>query len=278
MGKSFVKSIILCADDYGQSDDISQGIIQLLQHQRLSATSCMTNMPNWTNHGALLKQQSGPFATGLHFNLTEGTALSKSEKLGATKGFPSLARLLWMCFTKQLTKTIIERELIAQLEKFKKVMGKWPDFIDGHQHVHHFPVVREALLSVYQQYFPANHLYIRHVKTNLWHGDFKVKRLLLNYTGAKALHKHLKRQAIPSNSSFSGVYDFSANSNYRALFQNFCRDSRDGGLIMCHPGLKSADYSDPIYKTRFLEFQYFMSEEFIQDCKALNIKLCSSPI
>ena len=39
--------LILCADDYAQSQGIDDAIIQLIQEKKLSAASCMTLSPHW---------------------------------------------------------------------------------------------------------------------------------------------------------------------------------------------------------------------------------------
>ena len=39
-------------------------------------------------------------------------------------------------------------EIAAQLRMFVHTFGRAPDFIDGHQHVHLFPQIRDAVLEV----------------------------------------------------------------------------------------------------------------------------------
>ena len=39
--------LILCADDFGQSEAIDLAIIDLIKKDRLSAASCMTLSPRW---------------------------------------------------------------------------------------------------------------------------------------------------------------------------------------------------------------------------------------
>lgn len=63
--------LILCADDFGQSEAIDQAIIKLIKMGRLSATSCMTLSPRW-NEAA---KQITPYirkkaSIGLHLDLT----------------------------------------------------------------------------------------------------------------------------------------------------------------------------------------------------------------
>ncbi|WP_240489526.1 ChbG/HpnK family deacetylase [Legionella parisiensis] len=41
------KTIILCADDFGLDPGVSAGILKLVRMGRLSAVSCMVNMPSF---------------------------------------------------------------------------------------------------------------------------------------------------------------------------------------------------------------------------------------
>mgnify|MGYP000073246266 CR=1 FL=1 len=41
----------------------------------------------------------------------------------------------------------LAREWDAQWARFCEALGRAPRFVDGHQHVHQFPVIRDALLQ-----------------------------------------------------------------------------------------------------------------------------------
>ena len=42
----------------------------------------------------------------------------------------------------------MKQELTAQLEKFKVLTGRYPARVDGHQHVHVFPGIRDVFAEV----------------------------------------------------------------------------------------------------------------------------------
>ncbi len=46
-------------------------------------------------------------------------------------------------------------------DAFAQAMGRMPDFIDGHQHVHALPGVRRVLAAVLPTLFPAAKPYLR---------------------------------------------------------------------------------------------------------------------
>ena len=71
--------IILCADDYGLSDGVSRGILELCRARRLSATSAMVTFERWQTDAALLCDVRETTALGLHLNLTLGRPLLARE-------------------------------------------------------------------------------------------------------------------------------------------------------------------------------------------------------
>lgn len=267
-----MKRIILCADDYGQNPAISQAIINLIEKNRLSATSCMVNTLDWLGQANALEPFQSKVDIGLHFNLTEGQPISNT--FGVSQ-FPSLSVLLAQAFLRKLSQKSVEDEFNAQLDRFSEGMHQLPHFIDGHQHIHQFPIIRDAILSVYEKRLKNKGVYIRVVDDPQAFFRFKedayLKRLIIQFTGAKALKKRLIQRQIPHNASFSGIYSFAPGSQYSAIFPHFLTQITDNGLIMCHPGMQSQEVMDPIYQSREVEYQYFSSEQFAKDCQSKQI-------
>lgn len=258
-----MKRIILCADDYGQNSAISQAILELIRENRLSATSCMTTSSEWLVFASWLKPMQH-VDVGLHFNLTEGQPVSQEM---ARVGFPSLRQILLKTHINQINKTVIAGELHAQIDQFQAGMGRLPDFIDGHQHIHHMPVIRDIFLEIYQD--RLRDAYIRAVydpATYLQFGDAYVKRLLIQGSGAVSFKMQLLANKIPHNSSFSGIYTFSKSNQYAYYFRHFLTRISENGIIMCHPGLVDKTHNDAIQAARIDEYRYFKSEQFLQDC------------
>lgn len=262
------KRIVLCADDFGQAEPISKAIIVLIQHGRITATSCMVNSQFWPEHGKWLRTFKGNIDIGLHFNLTEGQALSKAyiEKYG--KNFSPLTKVMRRAILRQLDKKVVEEECHAQLDKFQEVLGVLPDFIDGHQHVHQFPVIRDAIVNVYNKRLQSHQPYMRWVneKINVWNVCSDFKKILICATGTRGLKKLLNKHHIPHNQTFSGVYSFSDAEKYSKTFPKFLAEIGNEGLIMCHPGLAAPKTDDVIADARYQEYQYLFGSEFLMDC------------
>ncbi len=274
------KRIVLCADDYGQAPEISKGIISLLEQQRLSATSCMANTDCWPEHAEWLKPFKGKADIGLHFNLTEGQALSKQLISVQGRDLMPLSTVLKQAFLRLLDQSALEAECHAQLDRFVEIMGFLPDFIDGHQHVHQFPVVRFALINVYQQRLATNKSYVRLVNERIQIRDFfhDIKKIVIRLTGTRALKHLLDKHKIPYNQTFAGIYEFQQAQYYSDMFPCFLQRIEDRGLIMCHPGLQpvaddEGGGNDLIAKARFEEYQYFIAGQFIADCERFGVVL-----
>ncbi len=257
------KQIVLCADDFGQDLTISQGIADLLTQGLLSATSCMTTTSAWPESARLLKPLIGQVDIGLHLNLTEGDAIDHVPTVTRHVSFPKLSILLAKAYCDWLSVDAILREFRRQLENFRTVMGRLPDFIDGHQHVHHFPIVRDALRVLYQTDLQGHACYVRSVWSDV--GEKSWKSRMIRRSGAKALAKQLQRDAMPHNASFAGIYDFSADPKvYPQKMATWLTNMTDQGLLMCHPALPDPEHVDVIAAARAVEYQYLASDAFAQ--------------
>lgn len=255
--------IILCADDFGYSNAVSTGILNLVKLRRLSAVSSLTNFPGWHANAKFLLSEHDHVDIGLHFNLTEGVSLSTKEKL------PSLLKLISMTHLHLVDSQWIKQELMAQYQAFKNETGFAPDFIDGHQHVHHLPIVREVLLEFYRENFKETKPYLRVVSSQP-HG---LKAWIIELTGARKFKSLLVKNKIPFPSSFGGVYEFNSTIDYGEIFAKELLKSKEGGMIMCHPALLDHNSQDPIAKARWQEYQFFSSQEFTGVCKKQAIEL-----
>jgi predicted glycoside hydrolase/deacetylase ChbG (UPF0249 family) len=267
-----MKLITLCADDYALNEAVSQGIIRLVATERLTAVSCMTTSPHWSQHAPWLHPYREKTDLGLHFNLTEGQPLSgKTSSIARQGTFLSLPLLVTKAHLRSLKVVDIEQELLLQLQQFVQHMQCLPDFIDGHQHIHHLPVIREALLKVYQQHLREKRAYIRISLQRRPRGN--LKSLILAVTGAVKLQYQLQKLNIPYNAAFSGIYPFQDAMNYRQYFIEFLRKAENQQLIMCHPGLENRAEKDAIAFSRFQELTYLNSAAFNEDCEQYHVKL-----
>jgi predicted glycoside hydrolase/deacetylase ChbG (UPF0249 family) len=264
------RRITLIADDYGLAPGVSLAIRQLLSAGALSGTSCMTVGAFWPDAaGALhdLATTAGPrFELGLHLSLT-GPFAPLSPQLRDRAGwrhFPTLAGLFRLSLGRRLPLGALSAEIEAQYAAFTDALGRPPDFIDGHQHVHLLPGVAETL-GLTLQSVGARPRWIRRC------GDH-ARRILRRPFAAKSFFlQALSRRsdavlgplARRRNASFCGIYDF-AERDYPALFDRWLATVPDEAVVMCHPGLvdRSLAALDPVTTAREAECRYFAGPGF----------------
>jgi chitin disaccharide deacetylase len=254
------KKITICADDYSQNIAVSKGIIELAQNRRISAVSCLVNREDFSFYADQIKPLIDTIDIGLHFNLTDNY---------------NLATLLINSKLHLLRQTDIEVEFNRQLNRFVKIMGKTPDFIDGHQHVHHLPIICDAIFNICDKRIKGKKPYIRYVNYESLKQlpTAQLKNFIIKTIADSHFEQKLIALNIPYNKSFAGIYDFKDSPNYASIFPHFLAMIQNNGIIMCHAGKLSNDPDDPIAKCRYDEWRYFMSEQFLLDCQNVGVTI-----
>ncbi|MES2152392.1 MAG: ChbG/HpnK family deacetylase [Pseudomonadota bacterium] len=255
------KSIALCADDYAQHPGIDQAVCALLALGRLSAVSCLSEAPRWASHGAPRLREFDGADVGLHLNLT--------ERFGPPQA--SLAALIAASYLRRLDTGALRQRLERQFDAFEAGLGRAPDFVDGHQHVHQLPQVRELVLDLLAQRYGARLPWVRN--TVPAPGTTGAKPALLRLLGGAALAVRLRQAGIGSNRGFGGVYGF-AGDDYAARFAHWLARAGQAGLLMCHPGA-TLDAFDPISAQRLVEYRFLCSDAFPALLAAHHTRLAS---
>ncbi len=261
---------MLCADDFGLSPGISRGIARLAAAGRLNAVSCLTNGPHWRASAPLLRGLPPAVDVGLHWNLTDGEPLSAEMRRHAAR-LPSLPALIAAAHLRRLPAAALAAELAAQWATFTDALGREPAFVDGHQHVHHLPQARDALLAALAARGrpPAVRSTAR-----LAGPGFALKRMLIERTGGRRLGHALHRLGLRHNAVLLGAYDF-ADADYRARMQAWLRAlPLRGGLLFCHPGdADDSGVADPIAAARQREAAYLGGADWPNDRAAAGVVL-----
>ncbi len=276
------RHIALCADDFGLSPGISDAIATLAHAQRLSGVSCITNSRHWAPGAALLRGLPASVSVGLHFNLTEGRPLSAALARHWPE-LPALPRLILAAHARRLPLAALADEWHAQLDAFQQCHGRPPDLVDGHQHVHHLPGVRELVTRAVAAWPvpPAVRNTGRVTGPGFW-----LKRQLIEATGGRQLQRNLVQHGLRHNTQLLGVYDF-RSLRYAELMRSWLREApTHGGLVFCHPGPADVqagqagqvmqDTHDAIGTARAREFAYLLSTAFTDDLAEHAVTLGSA--
>lgn len=272
------KTIALCADDYGLSMGVSSGILEALEAGRLSAVSVLTNGPRWPATGRELARRPFDADIGLHFNLTLGRPLSKMPKFAPEGVFPSVSDVIRAAVRNRLPMEEIRAEIDRQLDRFYSVMGRAPDHLDGHQHVHVLPGVRTALLDALESRGLVGKIWLRdagdHLRRIIIRGaDFK-KALAVRAIG-RGFRREAMRRGFALNDGFAGFSDFDPEGDYAARFKTYLRAPGARHLVMCHPGHVDEDLrsQDPVTVTREQELAFLLSPRFDEAMRTSGAKL-----
>lgn len=269
---------MLCADDYGLAPGVDEGILELLAAGRLSATSCMTSLPRWREAAERLRPWLGRIDVGLHLTLTDQEPTGPAPHLAPTGRLPSLGRLLRALLSEPRARAEAAEQLERQLARFEEALGRPPDFIDGHQHVHAFLFVRSAVVEVAQRIGRRRTVYLRSLREPagwiLRRGWEPRKALVLALLG-RGLHHRARRAGVPTNDSFRGVSRFAPGPGCRAEFRRFLRGGGSRPLVMCHPGRVDDELvrRDPLTDRRAAELAYLASPEFPEDLRSAGVHL-----
>ena len=260
------RRLTLCADDFAQSPAISQGILNLLQRGRLSATSVMTQSPHWPALAAPLREIQQQADIGLHFNLTHDFA-------SGPQLIKPLSHWLLLSQLRQLSKPQLRDSLLRQIDLFSQHFGCLPDFIDGHQHVHALPLIREVLFAAIAERWPAGQRPYLRAPDRLAHpGDSRLKAIVLQQA-CRGFAREAERAGFVCNQWFAGLYALTPEAGFAALMQQWLQQCHDGSLMMCHPGLPADDAHDPIAAARAVEYCHLDSQEFAYACQQARVVL-----
>ena len=269
-----LRPLVLCADDFALSPGVSRAIVELLERGRLSATSCMTVSRAWPEHARLLGPLAGHVDIGLHLTLTALEPLSCAPRLMVQNRLPGLGRLTRDAFLGRLDLHEIRTELTHQFDAFEQVWSAPPDFVDGHQHVHILPGIRDIVLELARSRAPR--AYIRQCCVPLsWilRRGIAVPRATLIAAMSRPLARRLADRR--TNDSFRGVTSFRHHATYPQQFRRYLMGPGKRPLIMCHPGYMDdlLPRLDPVTHQRESEREYFLSPGFATDVAAAGYRL-----
>ena len=261
------KPIVLCADDFALNDFVSQGIVELARHQRLSATSAMSLSPLWEQHAPALRELKDAIDVGLHLDWTSEFA----QQAGWGHG---LGSVMWRSLRGGWDATRVREAIERQFDAFERAWQSPPDHVDGHQHIQQFDGLREVFCEVLVRRYGASARkpWLRVSQTH----KAGFKGALISWMGAESLTDWTIAQNWPLVSPLLGVYGFEGTmEDYARRMQGWLADASQletTGLIMCHPALRG-HAGDAIGNARAKEFAYLSSDDFVAHLNQAQMQL-----
>lgn len=270
------QELAICVDDFGLTPGINQAVIELAKLGKINCTSVLVDGPALKDEHVieelLMLHNDKKIQLGLHLNFTELLSDKQNPDLVA----PISQLLFTSKFCNKEKIEAIYAEIERQFYAFEAEFDRYPDYIDGHQHVHMLPAIFSALKKFYKENrLDQNDIWIRSLnrvhklnKTKL-PGASQYKNLILRFATKKA-----KSSVFSLRRELLGVYDFQQNQqDYLELLRfwlgnarNYITSTKRGAVIMVHPSsphcTETVDYDDRIAQARLVEYQALSMVDF----------------
>jgi len=251
-----MKQMIMTADDYGMSEAVDTGILELIEKGRLTATSCLTLSPRWKRAAQHITPEIRAKADiGLHLDFTE---YAQALRL-------PLWQLILKSHAKLLPKKALRLAINAQLDLFEEALEGPPDYVDGHLHVHQLPQIRDVLIEELCFRYGKNMPWIRVANPPIRDGW---KAFLIGLLGASPMREQLGVLGIRHTTKLLGIYQFNLTKdeyiNRLDRWLGFSSRKKQCVAFMSHPAkqLKSQPSVDPHFLSRAIEYQIFEDVSF----------------
>lgn len=243
------RAIIINVDDLGLSPAVNQAVLRLAGRGLVGATSFMAGGNVSPDEVQALHEIK--VNIGLHVDFT---GIFPSQ---ITRPLPAL---ISASYARKLNKQLVTSAIKQQFDIFEDTFGRAPDFIDGHQHVHQFPIIRQCLMDeILLRYGQpsAQNLTAQNPSSKSGSASHSLPRArvttplinnaksqLIYRLGGKAWCQLCKDNNIATNDYFAGVYDFKAERHeLKALWQSWLNAAPttqylSSGLHSCQPELE----------------------------------------
>lgn len=247
-------SLVVCIDDFGMHAGVNDAALELGSAGRVTAVGCMVDGPAWRGGAAQLRHAlRGKADIGLHLDLTEPWPGRAQRTLPA---------LIVAAYAGRLSSKDMAGEVRRQLDAFEDAAGAAPDFVDGHQHVHQLPVIRDVLVAELLRRYPRQLPWLRSSlppAPSLCGSG--LKPYVIGMLGGAALRALAQRAGLRQNRCLLGVYGFTGTpAAYRHRFGRWLAQARDRDLLMCHP---AAHGNDALAKARQIEYAFLRSDDYL---------------
>jgi predicted glycoside hydrolase/deacetylase ChbG (UPF0249 family) len=260
-----LRHIWLCADDYGISPAVSAAIRELVARRLINAASVMVVTPSFCKNEAMALAQAAAAraAIGLHLTLTAPFRPLSEFAPQRDGAFLPLNGMAGRALLHRLDRARLEAEIAGQFAAFRKAFDRGPDYVDGHQHIHVFPQIADALIRVIKQEAPQAWLRQCGRAAAAPKSFADPKGFILDALSAR-LRRLATQSGVRTNPAFAGTYSFRPDADFGKLFGEFLDGLPEGGLLMCHPGTVDQELRklDPLTDLREREYAFFLSEGY----------------
>lgn len=281
------RAVIINVDDLGLSSAVNDAVLHLAESGRIGASSYMVG--GTISESEIKALTDLKVDIGLHLDLT---GIFPSALRG------SLKSIIVASYLRKLDSAQVNDVINQQLDAFEDRFGRAPVFVDGHQHIHQFPTIRQHLVkAISSRYGTSSHTSISARVTTPLVND--LKSWIIYILGGKAWRTLCEDHHIATNDRFGGVYGFDATTQeLSALWDMWLQKAPhttglspalhtsaidaiphslptnlSPTLIMCHPAVADNHWQDEIKQAREREYDWLMSHQFEELLQRHNVRL-----
>ncbi len=228
--------LIVNADDFGESPEVNNGIIEAHRNGIVTSVSLMANMSGFEHATSCIKETPS-LDTGVHLNVHRGRPLTQCAHITRNGKFLKNPFLLaFRCYTQrnQVRKEITE-EFEAQIQRVL-VSGIRISHFDTEKHMHVFPFIFNIMLTLAKKYnvVAVRLPYERVTLATIFNPSQFLKTILMTLCAPFNMYL-LKKSGIKSPNYFYGV-SLSKQFTVPNLEKLFGRLPRGISELSCHPG------------------------------------------
>lgn len=260
--------LTVTADDFGIGYDTSRGIVDAHLAGTVDATSVMVTTGEHLARSLPLLDKAPRLRLGLHLMLTSraGMILSAGPSSGLTDRdghCHSLPALYLRCRLGRVSRSAVRDEVLAQVDRFSRQLGRPPAHLDAHHHAHQLPVVRQVIADLVQQRRLPR--VVRNTIEPAWCGGIpgdRPRRAIIHHLGAKSRRPFASAGAQLTD-AFFGVLTPAMLSDANPFASYLSQCPADGTWeMMCHPGYpdESLQNRDTYTRHRVTELHALLSQ------------------
>ncbi len=202
------KRLIVNADDFGRTPGINAGIVEAHRRGIVTSATLMVNFAA-SAEAADLARETPSLGVGLHLALTGGKpTLPVDQVLSLVDGHGLLPGKPDGLVGARPAEILAEAR--AQLQRFRKLLGRNPTHFDSHHHAHRLPDVCEALITL------------------SWETGLPVRH------AAPWMEQRFRQEGIPTPNAFMESF-FDQGATAEDLLKILCQVGPGVTELMCHP-------------------------------------------
>ena len=249
--------VIVHADDFGETAEITEGICRAIIAGAVTSTSVMVNMPGTADALRRIPALAPQASFGVHLNLCEGRPLTRGATLMDPDGrFLRKGALAMRALTGKLSLPELEAEVAAQIAMLRDA-GVRISHLDGHKHLHQLPIVCAAVANVLPRFAIERVRITRLGSLRRARGASTLAREIAAWHAAGVFARAQLRSPVRT-------VDLRDLIEGRGIpVPNTHRRGGPAPLeICCHPGTPAADADKPGSHRRGGELEYLLSPQF----------------